>query len=276
MADADRLDRGFDAIVVGEYERAFYGDQFAAVMAMLSKRGVQMWLPETRGPVDVDSPVHQAIMMLLGSQSRREVLRARHRVMATMHTQSCVQGRFLGGRPPYGYRLADAGPHPNPAHARWGRRLHRLEPEPATAPWVRWMFEQRATGRSVAGIARELNERGVPCPSSVDRDRNRHRTGHEWIVRTVVGILENRRYTGRQVWNRHGARTNAPTDHRGPTRPTAAQGLAESSKVTHSPLVDEATFLAIQGMRAARPTNQGRTRTYTLAGLVECWRDPVD
>jgi hypothetical protein len=23
------------------------------------------------------------------------------------------QGRYLGGRPPYGYRLADAGPHPN-------------------------------------------------------------------------------------------------------------------------------------------------------------------
>jgi hypothetical protein len=29
--------------------------------------------------------------------------------------------------------------------------------------------------------------------SSADRDRNRHRTKHEWIVRTVVGILENPR-----------------------------------------------------------------------------------
>ncbi|MEU4675053.1 recombinase family protein [Amycolatopsis sp. NPDC023774] len=56
------------------------------------------------------------------------------------------------------------------------------------------MFAQRATGRSVAGIARELNERGVPCPSRADQDRNRHRTKHEWIVRTVAGILENPRY----------------------------------------------------------------------------------
>jgi hypothetical protein len=31
-------------------------------------------------------------------------------------------------------RLADAGPHPNKAHAAWGRRAHRLEPDPATAP----------------------------------------------------------------------------------------------------------------------------------------------
>jgi hypothetical protein len=43
------------------------------------------------------------------------------------------QGRYLGGRPPYGYRLADAGPHPNKAHAAWGRRAHRLEPDPDTA-----------------------------------------------------------------------------------------------------------------------------------------------
>jgi hypothetical protein len=196
----------------------------------LSKHRVHIWLPETSGPVNVDSPVHQALMLLLGSQSRREVLRARHRVLAAMQTQTCIQGRFLGGRPPYGYRLADAGPHPNPAHARWGRKLHRLEPDPATARWVRWMFEQRATRRSVAGIARELNERGVPCPSNADRNRNRHRTRHEWIVRTVVGILENPRYTGRQVWNRHGARTTAPTDRCASARPPASRSWAESEK----------------------------------------------
>lgn len=150
----------------------------------------------------VESPTHQALMLMLGAQSQREVIRARHRTLAAMRAQTCVQGRFLGGRPPYGYRLADAGLHPNRAHARWGRRLNRLESDPAAAPWVRWIFEQRACGRSVAGIARELNERGVPCPSAADRPRNPHRSGQAWIVRTVVGILENPRYTGRQVWTR--------------------------------------------------------------------------
>jgi hypothetical protein len=197
MSAAEHPNRSFDAVVIGEYERAFYGDQFNAVLTALQEQGVQLWLPEADGPVDLDDPVHQALMLLLGSQSRREVLRARHRVLAAMHIQTCVQGRFLGGRPPYGYCLADAGPHPNRAHASWGRRLHRLEPDPATAPWVRWIFQQRAIGRSVAGIARELNDRGVPCPSSADPVRNRHRTKHEWIVRTVVGILENPRYMGR-------------------------------------------------------------------------------
>jgi hypothetical protein len=47
-----------------------------------------------------------------------------------MATQAREQGRYLGGRPPYGYRLADARPHPNKARAASGRRAYRLEPDP--------------------------------------------------------------------------------------------------------------------------------------------------
>ncbi|TVZ02024.1 hypothetical protein EAS64_31895 [Trebonia kvetii] len=72
------------------------------------------------------------------------------------------QGRYLGGRPPYGYRLGDAGPHPNKAHAAWGRRARRLEPDPETAHVVRWIFAQRLAGHSAARIARALNEAGIP------------------------------------------------------------------------------------------------------------------
>jgi hypothetical protein len=78
-----------------------------------------------------------------------------------MAAQTLEQGRYLGGRPPYGYRLADAGPHPNKAHAAWGRRSHRLEPDPATAPVVTWMFSQRLAGHSAARITRALNDAGV-------------------------------------------------------------------------------------------------------------------
>ncbi|WP_271189056.1 hypothetical protein [Dactylosporangium matsuzakiense] len=37
-------------------------------------------------------------------------------------------GRFLGGRPLFGYRLVDAGPHPNPMHAKWAAvtRMQRV------------------------------------------------------------------------------------------------------------------------------------------------------
>ena len=104
--------------------------------------GVKLWLPEAGGPVG-NGEDHEQLMLALGLQSKREVTRTRIRVRTAMATQTREQGRYLGGRPPYGYRLADAGPHPNKAHAAWGRWAHRLEPDPSTAPVVAWMFAQR-------------------------------------------------------------------------------------------------------------------------------------
>jgi DNA invertase Pin-like site-specific DNA recombinase len=192
MADPGR---GFDAIVVGEYARAFSGNQLQNLAAVLQRCGVQLWLPETDGPVDFQNVTHQALLMMLGAQAKREVQRARFRTIMAMQAQTREQGRYLGGRPPYGYRLVDAGPHPNRAHAQWGRRLHRLEPDPDTAPNVVWIFQQRLARRSVAGIARTLNDMGVPCPSAADPDRNPHRPGDAWRQRTVAAILANPRYT---------------------------------------------------------------------------------
>jgi site-specific DNA recombinase len=73
-------------------------------------------------------------------------------------------------------------------------------------------LRQRLAGASTASIARSLNDRGVPSPAAHDPVRNRHRTRTRtrtrWTLRTVAAILENPRYTGRQVWNRQ------RTDHR--------------------------------------------------------------
>ena len=65
--------------------------------------------------------------------SKREVTRTRVRVRTATAAQTRQQSRYLRGRPPYGYQLADAGPQPNKAHAAWDRRAHRLEPDPETA-----------------------------------------------------------------------------------------------------------------------------------------------
>ncbi|MFJ7212855.1 recombinase family protein [Amycolatopsis sp. NPDC098790] len=259
MAEIARSNKTIDAIVVGEYERAFTGSQFATLYAWCLRHGVQLWLPETGGPVDLGNRDHRALMSLLAAQSQREVLRARHRVLAAMRNQAIQQGRYLGGRPPYGYRLVDAGPHPNPADARWGRRLQRLAPDPRTAPHVAWMFQQRLAGHSVASIARHLNERDIPCPSNVDPDRNRHRTRSAWTLRTVAVILANPRYTGRQVWNRRATDTSGPTST-----------PALSAKVAHSALVTEQDFITAQQIRATRTASDGQPRQFALAGLIHC------
>ena len=163
-------DRGWDAIVIGEYERAFYASQYASMAPLFEHYGVGPWMPEVGGRVDWHAEDHEQTMLALGLSSKREITRTQIRVRTAMAAQTREEGRYLGGRPPYGYRLADAGPHPNKAHAAWGRRAHRLEPDPVTAPVVRWMFAQRLAGHSAARITRALNDAGIPCPSAAGPD----------------------------------------------------------------------------------------------------------
>jgi site-specific DNA recombinase len=100
---------------------------------------VQLWMPDAGGRVDYHSEHDEQAMAVPGLSSKREVTRTSIRVRTAMAVQTREQGRYLGGRPPYGYRLGDAGPHPNKAHAAVGRRAHRFEPNPETAHVVSWM-----------------------------------------------------------------------------------------------------------------------------------------
>jgi hypothetical protein len=218
-------------------------------------------------------------MTVLGLSSKREITRTSIRVRTAMAAQTREQGRYLGGRPPYGYRLADAGPHPNKAHAAWGRRAHRLEPDPATAPVVRWIFAQRLAGHSVARIARALNEGGVPCPSAADPARNAHRTGVGWTLGTVTTILRNPRYTGRQVWNRQRTDTelaypgNVTLRQKSVQRWNLPGGWVISNRPPHPALISEADFVVVQDINAARgpvPKGEPVPRRYLLAGLLAC------
>lgn len=67
-------DRGFDAIVVGEYERAFCGRQFEGLVPLLRAAGVEVWLPEVGDRVDLEDDDHRRLMAFPGAQSEREVL----------------------------------------------------------------------------------------------------------------------------------------------------------------------------------------------------------
>ena len=146
-------DRGWDAIVIGEYERAFYGSQYATMAPLFEHYDVQLWTPEAGGRVDFRSEHDEKTMTELGLSSKREVTRTSIRVRTAMMVQTRDQGRYLGGRPPYGYRLADAGPHPNKAHAA-GKARAPARSRSGTAHVVRWIFAQRLAGHSVARIAR--------------------------------------------------------------------------------------------------------------------------
>src|SRR5262249_8316901 len=162
LAALKTSDRGFDAVVIGEPQRAFYGNQYGLTFPVFAHYGVGLWVPEVGGAIDPESEAHDLVMSVFGGVSKGERGRIKVRARAAMAAQAGIDGRYLGGRPPYGYRLADAGPHPNPAKAADGRRLHRLEPDPAAAPVVERIFAEYLAGRGIYAIAEGLTRDGIP------------------------------------------------------------------------------------------------------------------
>jgi site-specific DNA recombinase len=276
--------RGFADVVIGEPQRAFYGNQYGLTMPVFTHYGVRLWVPEVGGPIDPDSEAHDLIMSVFGGMSKGERNRIKIRVRSAMAAQAKIEGRYLGGRPPYGYLLADAGPHPNPAKAADGKRLHRLEPDPATAPVVVRIFAEYLAGRGLFAIAEGLTRDGIPSPSQYDRARNRHRTGQGWSKAAVRAILSNPRYTGRQVWNRQRKDdvlldvNDVALGYETKMRWNDPGTWVWSDTVVHTPLVSTGDFEAAQAIRAdcGRARQGGRdvqrrvVHVHVLRGRLYC------
>src|SRR4029077_19068172 len=166
LADCARKDRGFTALVIAEPQRPFAGTQDGLTAPILWHHGVELWVPEVGGRIDPDSEAHDLVMSLFGGLSKAERSRIQRRVKAAMTTMAHAGGRYLGGRPPYGYRLAPVSAHPNAEKARVGATLNRLERDPATAPIVERIFTERLAGAGYASIARDLNHDAIPSPAA--------------------------------------------------------------------------------------------------------------
>ncbi|MBB5070053.1 DNA invertase Pin-like site-specific DNA recombinase [Saccharopolyspora gloriosae] len=274
--------RGFDAVVIGEPQRAFYGNQYSLTYPVFEHYGVGLWVPEVGGPIDSVSEAHDLIMGVFGGMSKGERNRIKVRVRTAMQSQTEIEGRFLGGRPPYGYRIVDAGPHPNPAKAADGVRLHRLEPDPVTAPVVRRIFAEYLAGVGIYAIAEGLTRDGIACPSAHDRERNRHRSGVAWSKGAVRVILRNPRYTGRQVWNKQRKQESlidvddVALGHRTKLAWNPRESWVYSAAPAHEAIVSDETFAQAEEVAATRSAKHPRRaqarvkHRYVLRGLLYC------
>jgi DNA invertase Pin-like site-specific DNA recombinase len=290
LRDLKDMNRGWDALVIAEPQRAFSGTQFEGILFQFAHYGVGLWVPELGGAVDINNDGHYMALSNYGTMSRSERNRTRLRVANAVRAHAQA-GRWLGGRPPYGYRIADLGPHSNPSKAASGARLHQLAPDPVTAPVVQRIYELYLAGAGYKQIATVLTNEGIPSPSAHDRSRNSHRSGHAWAMSAVRGILANPRYLGRHV----SGRTKKADILLDPDVPALGhvtrqqwQDRAEwvtASVQTYDAIVDESTWHRVQALVAANTrTNAitpGRRKThvgvrhaepsrYPLAGLVVC------
>lgn len=274
--------RGFDAVVIGEPQRAFYGNQFGLTFPVFTHFGVELWVPEVGGAVDPGSEAHDLVMSLYGGMSKGERMRIKTRVRSAMASQAAIEGRFLGGRPPYGYELVDAGPHPNPGKAATGQRLRKLEPDPAVAPVVVRIFQEFVRGHGLKRIATGLNDDGIPSPAAHDPVRNPHRAGGQgkWAATAIRSIIRNPRYTGYEVWNKQRKDEvlidvdDVALGHVTKQRWNHSDEWIRSAEPTHEAIVSmelfEAAQITIEDTKRAvtRPAKPGRH--YLLGGRMRC------
>jgi hypothetical protein len=251
------------------------------ILPQLAHWGVQLWVPEVGGPVDPDSEAHDLLMSMFGGLSRAERNRLRIRVRTSMKAMA-PEGRFLSGRPPYGYSLERTGvPHPNPEKARQGVQLTNLVVAPATSKVVEQIFAWRVKGVGFRTIATRLTEQGFPCSSAADPERNPHRHGRAWSVGAVRTIVMNPKYKGRGSYGRY-RKVERLFDVNDPaagnvTRmsPAPASEVIETDGIV-APIVTETVWRQAQTDHAPatpgpRP-DRSQSSPYALRGLIVCGR----
>jgi site-specific DNA recombinase len=277
-----RRDRSFEAIVIAEPQRAFYDHQFGDTFPQLNHYGVGLWVPELNGPVDPKNRIHRRAMNQYGEDSWGERDSIRQRVQTSMTALAATGERFLGGRPPYGYRLANIRQHPNPKKARDGKQLRDLEIDPVTAPVIRRIFTEYLDGRGLMAIAEGLTRDRIPSPSAYDPSRNRHRSGEAWSKPAIRAIIQNPVYTGHKVWNRQRREevlldpSNVALGYRTVQRWNEPEKWIWSPHPTHPAIIPRETFDQAQRHRAAgrnRPVDRQprkSKRLYVLSGLISC------
>jgi site-specific DNA recombinase len=275
----------WDAIVVGEFTRAFGAPiQYSTTYPLLQHFGIELWLPEIGGKVDFSSATTEMQLGMLGGTSKQERDLIRVRVRDGMTVLAETSGRHLGGRPPYGYRLADAGEHPNAKKRALGQRLHRLEADPVTASVVRRIFEMFAVGQGLKQIANVLTAENVPSPAAHDPKRNPHRDPRGWAHTAIRAILLNDKYLGRGVWGKQ-VRTDELYDlddvaagYITRQRWANPQQWVYGPDHAHPSLIDQQLWdavrarLAVRSQQAQRGTRSPKatTTSYMLRGLVHC------
>jgi DNA invertase Pin-like site-specific DNA recombinase len=289
LRDLRNPHRGWDALVIAEPQRAFSGTQFEGILLQFAHYGVGLWVPELGGPVDIDNDGHYMALSNYGTMSRAERNRTRLRVANAMRAHAQA-GRWLGGRPPYGYRIADAGPHTNPSKAASGARLHQLAPDPETAPVVRRIFDMYLAGAGYKQIAAVLTNEGIPSPSAHDPKRNSHRPGHSWAMSAVRAILGNPRYLGHHVSGRtkkkdvlldpdvpalgHVTRQQWQQRDEWVTSSVQAYAAIVEAQIWHRVQALVASNTRTKAVTPSRRTHAGVRRSdpsrYPLAGLVVC------
>lgn len=170
------------------------------------------------------------------------------------------QGKFIGSFASYGYKK-DPDDH------------HKLVIDEEAATIVRMIFDKFIGGMSIIGIAKMLNEMGIPNPSAYKRLKGynyKHPTlslaDGLWPDSSVRRILKNEMYMGNMVQGK-----NRKISYKIKKNKAVSEDEWFVVENTHEPIIDKSTFEKAQAMfnKGIRKPPK-RNTVDLLSGLVKC------
>lgn len=238
VKDCSRFGR--DYVELGDYLEQlfpFLGVRFIAINDRYDS-------DKTEGGLDI--AFKNLVYDIYSRDLSKKVRQARERMAA--------QGKYTAAQTVYGYRKMK------------GDR-HKLEPDPETSPVVREIFDMRLAGMGLSEIARNLNDRGIPCPAVFLNGKRRpvtRRGNFErmcWNGGVINGLLQNEVYTGAVVSlksrmdSRRGKLVQQPKDEW-----VCVEGM-------HEAIVTETEFRRVQEMVSAQKPAAGKRKMRYVCGV---------
>lgn len=168
---SDSAKKQFQFVIVWKLDRFARNRYDSAIYkSKLKKNGVRV-LSATEGIGEGDeSIILEAVLEAMAETYSRQLSQNVRRGMK----ESALKGNSTGGAIPLGYKLVNK----------------RLAVDDKTAPIIRYIFEQYASGTSKADIARYLNDNGY-----------RTHSGSKFTINSFSRILTNRKYIGFYTYN---------------------------------------------------------------------------
>ncbi|TRX49765.1 recombinase family protein [Corynebacterium guaraldiae] len=191
--------------------------------------------------LDLTTWVGRMVASVIAGVAEGELEAIRERVTASKKKLR-AQGRWAGGTPPYGYRVAE----------RDNGGGYELEIDPEAYEILREIVERFINGDSANAIVEDLNRRGVTSP----RDRmNGTNTGIQWSSQAVRRMLGSRTLLG---WTTHEGR---------PVLDPEGKPILKAPPVVTNEEYEQLQA-TLQGRRWAKVA---KDRTSPLLGVLECW-----
>lgn len=116
-------------------------------------------------------------------------------------TRAAKEGKFLGGQPPYGYKVNKEGHYEPNYDLIEGLGMSEVDV-------IRLMYDMACEGKSTIRIANKLNSLGVPLLTDL-RDTNKS-SDRGWINSTVYRMLKKPVYIGLRTYGKNKIESNIP------------------------------------------------------------------